>query len=404
AVGFQKPLDHSAPESPFINRALGPPSGTETVIVQAPAQVSGFLGNSLILPCLLKSSEPNVQVTQVTWMRRDPDGDFHSVAVFHPQRGSSLAEPERVEFVGVAADVLNASLRVSPLRVEDEASYTCQFATFPRGSRKAETRLRVLVRPNSTAEAKEVTLPPPTGQPVPMACCTSTRGRPPARVSWSSLLGGSANSTLVPEPASGTYTVISLFTLVPSSEADGRNVTCRVEHESLEEPVLLPVTLTVHYPPEVSISGYDGNWYVGQRNVTLNCEARGNPEPTGYDWNTTTGSLPSFAVAQGTQLLISTVDLSINTTTFICLVTNTLGTSQKEQTILVKGEESFSLRLSRVVTIAAAATAAIALLVVLLVVMLVFYPRQRGRPGESPPSRAQPPPARHEQAAPEPHS
>lgn len=50
------------------------------------------------------------------------------------------------------------------------------------------------------------------------------------------------------------------------------------------------------------------------------------------------GPLPSSAVAQGNELLIQPVDESINTT-FICHVTNALGTGKAEKTILLKSEE-----------------------------------------------------------------
>lgn len=50
------------------------------------------------------------------------------------------------------------------------------------------------------------------------------------------------------------------------------------------------------------------------------------------------GPLPSFAVAQGTRLLIRSVDESINTT-FICYVTNVLGTGKAELTVMLRGEE-----------------------------------------------------------------
>nr|3J9F_9 Chain 9, Poliovirus receptor [Homo sapiens] len=89
------------------------------------------------------------------------------------------------------------------------------------------------------------------------------------------------------------------------------------------------------YPPEVSISGYDNNWYLGQNEATLTCDARSNPEPTGYNWSTTMGPLPPFAVAQGAQLLIRPVDKPINTT-LICNVTNALGARQAELTVQVK--------------------------------------------------------------------
>lgn len=76
-----------------------------------------------------------------------------------------------------------------------------------------------------------------------MARCVSVGGRPPARISWS--LDGRANMSQEPGPLPGTFTVTSFLTLTPSSQMDGKNVTCSVEHESFQEPVLLPVTLTV---------------------------------------------------------------------------------------------------------------------------------------------------------------
>ncbi|KAM4800285.1 poliovirus receptor homolog isoform 1-T1 [Urocitellus parryii] len=356
-------------------------AGTGTVVVQAPAQVSGLLNGSLLLPCHLQPLEPNAQVTQVTWMRQDSEGGLHKVAVRHPTRGPSLAEPERIRFA--SADLLNASLRVSELRTEDQANYSCQFATFPMGSGIAWTWLQVFAKPQNTVEAQEVPLRPSTGEPVPVARCSSKGGRPPAKVTWSPFLNGSGSNTVEPGPLPGTYTVVSVFTLVPSRLADGGNITCRVEHESQEEPALLPVTLAVPYPPEVTISGYEDNWYVGQDKITLSCEARSNPEPTDYAWNTTTGPLPSFAVAHGTQLLIST-NQAINMT-FVCRVTNALGTSQKEQTILVKDPEGSRLSPSAIIRIVVGIVVTFA--VFILIAGILYFKLHRGRDRHRDPPR-----------------
>ncbi|XP_062032758.1 poliovirus receptor [Lepus europaeus] len=307
--------------------------------VQAPAQVQGFLGDTVTLPCYLPP-EADMRVTQVTWLRQEPAGGARNIAVFHSTRGASVSEPERLEFVAArpGAELWNASLAVSGLRAEDEANYTCQFATFPQGSRSARTWLRVLAQPQNTVEPQEVLLgqqPREPEEPVAVARCVSAGGRPPGRITWFSHLNGTASESQGPGPQSGTATIISLFALVPSSQADGQNITCRVEHESQREPALLPVTLAVRYPPEVSISGYDDNWYLGRSEAALTCDVRSNPEPTSYDWSTIMGPLPPSAVAQGPQLLIAKVDESVNTT-FICLVTNSLGTGRGELPILVR--------------------------------------------------------------------
>uniref|UniRef100_A0A2K6JUX9 Ig-like domain-containing protein n=1 Tax=Rhinopithecus bieti TaxID=61621 RepID=A0A2K6JUX9_RHIBE len=175
-------------------------------------------------------------------------------------------------------------------------------------------------KPQNTAEVQKVQL---TGKPVPVARCVSTGGRPPAHITWHSDLGGMPNTSQAPGFLSGTVTVTSLWILVPSSQVDGKSVTCKVEHESFEKPQLLTVNLTVYYPPEVSISGYDNNWYLSQNEATLTCDARSNPEPTGYNWSTTMGLPPSLG--PGCPALIRPGQT--NHTTFICNVTK-LGAMQ----------------------------------------------------------------------------
>ncbi|XP_033621731.1 poliovirus receptor homolog [Fukomys damarensis] len=126
--------------------------------------------------------------------------------------------------------------------------------------------------------------------------------------------------------------------------------------------------------PEVSISGYDHNWYLGRSEVTLNCNVRSNPEPRDVVWNTTTGTLPLSAEPQKRQLLIRTIDESINTT-FVCLATNSVGTGQGKLTVLLQeaplGDKS-GPRTSIII---------IVVLVSTFVVILsgYYYYRRRGR-------------------------
>ncbi|XP_012589130.1 PREDICTED: poliovirus receptor homolog [Condylura cristata] len=357
-------------------------AGTRRVIVLAPNEVRGFLDQTVTLPCNLQPLEPGVQVTQVTWMRREPSGNAHSVAVFHPTQGPSFPHPERLQFAKAktGVELQDASLMVSGLRAEDEANYTCEFATFPQGSGSAQTWLRVFAEPQNQVEIQEDLL---GTEPVAKARCVSTGGRPPARISWSSSLQDrNVTMTQTPGPLPGTFNVTSIFNFIPSSLLYGQNVTCRVEHETFKEPVLLKMTLAVRYPPEVSISGYDDNWYLGRNEVTLNCDVRSNPEPTNYVWSTTTGSLPPSAVTQGSRLLVHTVDESINTT-FICHVTNDLGTRQAELTVLLKDEppgESKTGSFTVIISIVGV------LIVALCLAVIAFWKFRKSRRSHSNPS------------------
>ncbi|KAM6154375.1 poliovirus receptor-like [Erethizon dorsatum] len=324
---------------------------TETLKVQVLPQVVGRLGESVTLPCQLQSQNSGTNVAQLTWVHQKLEGPPRTVAVFHPELSPrDPKEPERVRFAAakVGGDLRDASLTVSELRVEDEGTYQCHIATYPQGTASAETQLLVLVSPRNRVELQEVSPYLISRELVPVARCISEGGRPPARVSWhlSDLNLNettSGNQEQEPGPLPGTVTITSLLPMVPSSHVNGKNVTCKVEHKSLVEPALLPVTLSVPYLPDVSISGYDDNWYFGRKNVTLNCEIHSNPEPVNVVWNTTMGTLPHSAEVQGRQLLIQTVDESTNTT-FVCLVTNAVGMGQGKLTILLKepplGEQS----------------------------------------------------------------
>uniref|UniRef100_A0A2K5E9Z3 Nectin cell adhesion molecule 2 n=1 Tax=Aotus nancymaae TaxID=37293 RepID=A0A2K5E9Z3_AOTNA len=308
-------------------RKHGP--GAQDVRVQVLPEVRGQLGGTVELPCHLLPPLPGLFVSLVTWERSDVPVKQQNVAAFHPKLGASFPSPqpgsERLSFVSAKqstgqdteAELQDATLALQGLTVEDEGNYTCEFATFPKGPVRGLTSLRVIATPQNHAEAQEVTLSP---DPAPVARCISKEGRPPARISWLSSLDGEAKETQVPGTLAGTVTVTSRFILVPLGRADGVTVTCKVEHESLEEPVLIPVTLSVRYPPEVSISGYDDNWYLGRTDATLSCDVRSNPEPTGYDWS-------------GVRPLVG--DLR----TFICTVTNAVGTGRAEQVIFVRGED-----------------------------------------------------------------
>ncbi|XP_006871543.1 PREDICTED: poliovirus receptor-related protein 2 [Chrysochloris asiatica] len=315
-------------------------TGAQDIRVHVLPEVQGPLGGTVELPCHLLPPATDVRISQVTWQRLDAAGGTPNVAVFHPVYGPSFPSlkpgKERLSFVsigkGTETKLQDATLAFKGLTVEDEGNYTCDFATFPNGTIRGVTWLRVIAQPRNHAEAQEVTV---SKEPVPVARCVSGEGRPPARISWFSPVDGVAVDSQTPGSLPGTFTVTSRFTLVPLGQVDGVKVTCKVEHESFQEPVLLPVTLTVHYPPEVAISGYDDNWYLGRSEVMLNCDVRSNPEPTNYVWTTTSGTIPTSVVNRGPQLLIPSVDRMLNTT-FICTVTNAVGTGHAEQIILVR--------------------------------------------------------------------
>ncbi|XP_066495149.1 nectin-2 isoform X1 [Tiliqua scincoides] len=303
--------------------------------VKVQDEVTGYLGQEVILPCHFAATNQgtNIQVSQVNWVK-ETGGKKQNVAVYHPKQGHYYpTEPgsDRIHFRTLSLE--DATLIISRLLVSDEGTYTCRFAAYPLGDEDGVTNLVVLAKPTNTAKPQEVKI---GNLEAPVAVCTSANGRPPARITWQSDLNGNASVSEVAN-ADGTVTVTSQYRLVPTREANGKSITCVIEHKTLPQPESIPVTLSILYPPEVSIEGYDDNWYLSRNEAVLVCSAKGNPLPTEFTWSTTSGPLPKTAVAQGSRLVVRNVDTSVNTT-FICQATNRVGQVSTELVVFVRDQ------------------------------------------------------------------
>ncbi|XP_067172970.1 nectin-2 isoform X2 [Apteryx mantelli] len=310
-------------------------AGGQRAQVQVREEVVALVGEEAVLPCVLAAAGPHLKVSQVTWVRAGGSGGRRNIAVLHPRLAPSFpGEDEdgegggRLRFRGHSLQ--DATLLLQPLRLTDQGVYTCEFATYPDGNQGASTRLLVLAKPQNHAAAQEVAA---GSIPTPVATCTAAGGHPAANISWESPVPGTAEAS-AETAANGTVTVTSRFSAVPTRAAHGQRLACVVSHPSLPQPQRLPVTLAVLYPPVAFISGYDHNWYLQRRGAALQCNATANPAPTTFTWSTSTGPLPPSAEAQGNQLLVHTVDLLANTT-FICRVSNALGSAAARQPVLV---------------------------------------------------------------------
>lgn len=125
------------------------------------------------------------------------------------------------------------------------------------------------------------------------------------------------------------------LTLTELHPDDDANYTCEVT-TFLQGSGRASTWVRVFYAPQVSISLYDDFDPQGHRETSLSCDARGNPEPRNYEWSTTMGLLPPSAVPQGSWLLLQPSEESINVT-FICRVSNNLGSAQATIIVLLPG-------------------------------------------------------------------
>ncbi|KAM4704074.1 nectin-2 isoform 2-T2 [Rhinophrynus dorsalis] len=348
-------------------------------------KLTGTLGQEVTLPCTFTSNDPKVRVTQIMWFKNGTN-----IAVYSPQHGTYVTDPKRFQLQ--APTQSSTIFTISPLIAADEGEYVCEVTTFPGGNRKESTRLSVRAVPVNSAEAVPVVA---GEQEVTVATCTSANGRPPSQITWGANLPGNVSTTMT-NNSDGTFTIVSHYRLIPTWTADGQHITCLIAYEAKETSI--PLVLSVQYSPVVTIEGYDDNWHLNRNGAYLTCNARGNPPPTEYTWKMANGSpLPSSVQAKGHTLYVDRVDERVNTT-FLCEVTNALGSRASSQDVLVR-EKPNSAGAGTTGGIIGGIIAAIVCVAVVVTVLMICRQQRKNQTAkddddlEGPPAYKPPPPS-----------
>ncbi|XP_053308599.1 nectin-1 isoform X2 [Spea bombifrons] len=294
---------------------------SQTVLVND--SISGYIGSDVILHCSFINPLPSVKITQVTW-QKSTNGSKQNVAIYNPAMGVSILPPYkgRVDFQNPS--FRDGTIQLNRLQLEDEGAYICEFATFPAGNKESQLNLTVLAKPTNQMEgtSKQLVAVPRSKEKVVVATCTSANGKPPSSLSWETKLNGEAEFQEI-KNENGTVTVISRYRLVPTREAHRQPLTCVINY--LMDRQTETTTLNVLYEPQVSIEGFDGNWYVKRAEVKLTCKADANPPPSSFHWRMANGSLPDSAEVKNSTLYFrGPVTYSLSGI-YICEARNTIG-------------------------------------------------------------------------------
>ncbi|KAK6468006.1 nectin-1-like isoform X2 [Huso huso] len=306
-------------------------SAAQSQVVQVDDRVSGFVGTEVVLSCTFSNTNPTVKITQVTWQKL-LNGTKQNVAIANPTMGVSVLPPykDRVTFrnpaVGYSTPSLeDATIRLSGLRLSDEAAYICEYATFPAGNRENQLNLTVLAKPITRMTLTSPTITAQAGETSKkvVATCVSSNGKPPSVITWETKLKGEPTFQETRNP-NGTVTVHSNYLVVPSREIHRQQLTCIVNYQS--ERITNSLTLNVLYEPEVTIEGFDGNWYLNRQDVKLTCKSDANPPVTVYQWKLLNGTMPVNVEVLNSTLFFKgpvTRDLA---GTYVCEAANVIGT------------------------------------------------------------------------------
>ncbi|XP_021438207.2 nectin-3-like protein [Oncorhynchus mykiss] len=256
--------------------------------VLVPERVSAVLGKNITLGCRVEVGT-NLSLTQSSWERRLPSGTI-TLAVFNPQFGISISPDYARRLSFMNPSVHDATIVLEGVGFQDIGSYTCKVATFPLGNTQASITVNILVEPKVYVSAGSMALVDGGNESV-AATCIAERGRPAAEVSWETELFGRSEVQTQDEP-NGTYSTQVHYVLEPRKHSQGHTLTCVVRHPALQTEFRIPYVLNVQFAPEVTVVGYDQNWFIGQENVKLDCGAKANPPAHHFSWTRLDGPMP----------------------------------------------------------------------------------------------------------------
>uniref|UniRef100_A0A2K5PQ29 Kirre like nephrin family adhesion molecule 2 n=1 Tax=Cebus imitator TaxID=2715852 RepID=A0A2K5PQ29_CEBIM len=215
-------------------------------------------------------------------------------------------------------------LHIRPVELEDEASYECQATQAGLRSRPAQ--LHVLVPPEAPQVLGGPSVSLVAGIPANLTCRSHGNARPTPELLWFRdgvrLDGITFHQTLLKE---GTPEAVeSTLTLTPSSHDDGATLVCRAWSQALPEGRDTAITLSLQYPPKVTLSAEPHTVQEGEK-VTFLCHATAQPPVTGYRW--AKGGSPVLG-ARGPRLEV-VADASFLTEPVSCEVSNAVGSANR---------------------------------------------------------------------------
>ncbi|XP_026226148.1 nectin-1a isoform X2 [Anabas testudineus] len=366
-------------------------SGIDGQTVEMDDGKSGYVGSKVDLRCRFINSSPPVKISQVTWQKL-VNGTKQNVAIANPSLGVSVAPPyrDRVTFRNPAVrrrtpNLEDTTINFSSLRLIDEATYICEYTTFPAGNRENTVNLTVYVRPTTQMSLSTPTLVARSSNlKTPVATCVSANGKPPGTIRWETRVPGEV-STREYRNSDGTFTVQSDYILVPSKETHKETLTCVTSYN--EEVFTDSVTLDIQYEPDVSVDGFDGNWYLNRENVQLSCQADANPAVSLYQWKVINGTIPSNAEIRDNVLTFKgpvTYDMQ---GIYVCDATNSIGTRSGSVEVSIVDKPVPQIATSDVISVIALLLAAGVLMGITVTVLVLKIRSRKDNSSNDSPSR-----------------
>ncbi|GCC16952.1 hypothetical protein chiPu_0021461, partial [Chiloscyllium punctatum] len=208
-----------------------------TCVIGEKVFLTALVGTEVLIPCQLTDSG---RLTQLSWIK---DHQEKPIVAYNPRLGFKVLNENysgRIELRNQS--LLDGSIRIKALELQDEGNYTCDFTIFPQGKLRKAVHLTILAVPTNIATS----VPVKAGlSEVPVAQCIAAFGNPAADITWKSSLRGN-HTTIQTANSDGTVNVSSLYKMKPRRSDNGQTVECLITHSATDSSNTYRLQLEIH--------------------------------------------------------------------------------------------------------------------------------------------------------------
>uniref|UniRef100_A0A8C4JSP3 Cell adhesion molecule 3 n=1 Tax=Dromaius novaehollandiae TaxID=8790 RepID=A0A8C4JSP3_DRONO len=213
------------------------------------------------------------------------------------------------------------TISISDVVLSDEGEYTCSIFTMPVRTAKAlVTVLGIPQKPQIFGHEQPI-----DEEKIARLTCRSSGSKPAAQLRWrkgNKELKGRCTE-VVEDPNGKTFTVSSRVEFRVTKEDNDAEVTCTVDHESLQNTERSTTQkLQVHYKPTAKIEPHPLYPREGEK-LRLQCDGQGNPVPQEFLWEKE-GSDTPLQLSSDSVLFFPFLNKS-DSGTYVCTATSSMG-------------------------------------------------------------------------------
>lgn len=250
--------------------------------------VTGLYGETIEVPCNNGNNKPEGLIF-TKWKYVKDDGSAGDLLVKQAQKDEATvsATDGYKNRVSIAA---NSSLMIARGSLTDQRVFTCMVVSFTN-LQEYSVEVRVYKKPSDPVirnKAKELE----NGKLTKLGDCVVESGNPSANLTWMKnnlpLVDDGKTIIITPtvtkDPVTGLSSTSSSLQYTANKDDMGSQFTCSSKHE-MGNQVSSSEIFPIHYPTEkVSLQVVSQSPIREGDNITLKCQADGNPPPTSFNF------------------------------------------------------------------------------------------------------------------------